>query len=74
MNKNGENFICVGIKIIQNIDPFIWFSDSLGLFTWNIFCGKNSAHRGLQGEGATKVGHSTFFCVLFGKTSIADIT
>ena len=31
------------------IDPIFWFSDSLGLFAWNIFCGKNIVHRELQG-------------------------
>ena len=31
------------------IDPFFWFSDSLGLYTWNITCGKNIVHGGLQG-------------------------
>ena len=35
-----------------------WFSDSWGLFTWNISCGKNIVHRGLQGghqSGAAKI-------------------
>ena len=44
-------------------------SDSLGLFTWNISCGKNIVHRGV-----TKVGQSIFFSVVFGKTLIADST
>ena len=44
------------------IDPIFWFSDSCGLFTWNISCGKNIVQRGLQ--GVIKVWSPKFFWAL----------
>ena len=55
------------------IDLFFWFSDRLGLFTWNISCGKNLVLRGLPG-GHQSGTVNCFFSVVFGKFSTADST
>ena len=56
---------CLGLKEVTPWRTRVYcsiFSDSSGLFTWTISCGKNLVDRGRK--GVTKVGKSSFFSVV----------